>query len=501
MDAGGTLAPGSRTREAGRLAAAGPLAAGREPKVSTYSGQSTLPHRLAGGWPFGGCVAGGGVRNVGGMTKLSKPMRETLLKIAAAMPLTGEKSLTMLPCHPRTAGALEDRKLIKALTSNTGSGIRWTLTEDGWIAASGLELTARGCHCMTPMIRHEAECPVGYGARTPGTLPTLEAEGANTDKILQGVAAVLRQRDVPVVARITEHGFSAHSRRPMECRYCHCDAGDHTTYEPGGSSGAMWRQAHAAKVVTAEVPVIVAEANEYRPASAADALLAEIEAWQAAHRYGDGLFLPEHHSLTTLGELWDAGRVVPGSGTSGPGGRLGWYSVRMIDADHAEALIMSSSPVPAEAKIMFGRLLTPSEPESRWGRDADNLLYVPSIMNVRYTGTDLDEGNWRASCTACDWRSPHEWLAQHSACAEARQHVCEPVPAAPYTAIDFLADVVDALRDGVGAELDAGVARVTVDKTESDTLAWLSETAAECRAEQWRGAGGRKRKATGRRRG
>lgn len=74
---------------------------------------------------------------------------------------------------------------------------------------------------------------------------------------------------------------------------------------------------------------------------ATDALLAEIEEWQAANR-GNGLFLPEHHDIETLTDLWYAGHIIPGSRTSAPGKRLGWYSVRMIEADHAEALGMNS---------------------------------------------------------------------------------------------------------------------------------------------------------------
>lgn len=75
--------------------------------------------------------------------------------------------------------------------------------------------------------------------------------------------------------------------------------------------------------------------------TAADKLLAEIEERQVWSR-GDGLFLPEGYSSETLNELWFAGRIVPGSKTSGPGGKLGWYSVRMIDADHAEALALNA---------------------------------------------------------------------------------------------------------------------------------------------------------------
>lgn len=181
--------------------------------------------------------------------------------------------------------------------------------------------------------------------------------------------------------------------------------------------------------------------------SPADALIADIEAWQDGHRYGDGLFLPDDHSMVTLMELWEAGRVVPGSKTSGPGARLGWYSVRMIDADHAEALIMNAAQAPAEAKVMFGRLLTPSKPGGQWGRDADDPLYIPPTMTVRYTGTEL--GEWRASCDACDWRSPYAWLAQPDACTEAREHVCEqvqvpdpflPIPAVVTTMWDLLSD-------------------------------------------------------------
>lgn len=70
---------------------------------------------------------------------------------------------------------------------------------------------------------------------------------------------------------------------------------------------------------------------------AAMALLAEIEAWQKANPYCDGLFLPRGHDKA-YHYLWEAGLIVPGSRTSGPGAKLGWYSVRLIDADHAEAL-------------------------------------------------------------------------------------------------------------------------------------------------------------------
>jgi len=71
------------------------------------------------------------------------------------------------------------------------------------------------------------------------------------------------------------------------------------------------------------------------------ALLAEIEEWQReSHADGDGLMLPDRYSLATLQALWDAGLVVPGGKTTGNGGKLGWYSVRMIDAAHEEALAM-----------------------------------------------------------------------------------------------------------------------------------------------------------------
>lgn len=71
-------------------------------------------------------------------------------------------------------------------------------------------------------------------------------------------------------------------------------------------------------------------------------LLARIEARQADFSHdGDGLFAYDH-DYSALVSLWNAGRIVPGSRTSGGGGKLGWYSVRMIDADHAEALAMDA---------------------------------------------------------------------------------------------------------------------------------------------------------------
>lgn len=72
------------------------------------------------------------------------------------------------------------------------------------------------------------------------------------------------------------------------------------------------------------------------------ALLAEIEAWQAAHR-GDGLFIPRAYHMTTTWQLVDDGLIVSGHQVSGPGGKLGWYSVQMIDADHAAALEMNAA--------------------------------------------------------------------------------------------------------------------------------------------------------------
>lgn len=93
--------------------------------------------------------------------KLSGPMQDALVKIASAMPLTGNRSLALLPCHGRTAQALEDRGLIECVTVNTGGGYRWKLTDAGWELASGMELAARGCNCPTPSISHEDGCPVG----------------------------------------------------------------------------------------------------------------------------------------------------------------------------------------------------------------------------------------------------------------------------------------------------------------------------------------------------
>lgn len=58
------------------------------------------------------------------------------------------------------------------------------------------------------------------------------------------------------------------------------------------------------------------------------------------------------------------------------------------------------------------------------GRDADDLLYIPSTMTVRYTGTRDHEGDFQTSCDACDWVSPYEWLAEYAACEEARAHDC-----------------------------------------------------------------------------
>lgn len=69
-----------------------------------------------------------------------------------------------------------------------------------------------------------------------------------------------------------------------------------------------------------------------------EALLAEIEAWQAENPYCDGLFVPKGYHLETIFKLLDDGLVVSGVKTSGTGNKIGWYSVRMIDAAHAEAL-------------------------------------------------------------------------------------------------------------------------------------------------------------------
>lgn len=130
--------------------------------------------------------------------KVTQPMKDALLAIAAAMPLVGDQSLAMLPCHGRTANALEDRGLIKWRAVNTAEGVRWSLTGNGWSAVTRIEEAGRGCVCGMPGTSgsaHEDGCPRAYGAQTPGTLPTLEAERENTDKILKGVAKVLRERD------------------------------------------------------------------------------------------------------------------------------------------------------------------------------------------------------------------------------------------------------------------------------------------------------------------
>lgn len=76
-----------------------------------------------------------------------------------------------------------------------------------------------------------------------------------------------------------------------------------------------------------------------------DVLLAKIEEHQAriqGNGQGDGMFVVDP-DFNTLMALWNAGRIVPGGKTSGPGNKLGWYSVRMIDADHAAALEMDAA--------------------------------------------------------------------------------------------------------------------------------------------------------------
>lgn len=77
-----------------------------------------------------------------------------------------------------------------------------------------------------------------------------------------------------------------------------------------------------------------------------EAILAEIEAWQAENPYCSGLmFGVRDIDFNALMALWSAGRIVSGSRTSGPGHKFGWYSVRMIDADHATALEMDAAHV------------------------------------------------------------------------------------------------------------------------------------------------------------
>lgn len=74
-----------------------------------------------------------------------------------------------------------------------------------------------------------------------------------------------------------------------------------------------------------------------------EALLAEIEAWQAANPYADGLFIPKGYHLETIFKLADDGLIVSGAKTSGQGNKIGWYSVRMINASHAKALKMNAT--------------------------------------------------------------------------------------------------------------------------------------------------------------
>jgi hypothetical protein len=125
------------------------------------------------------------------------------------------------------------------------------------------------------------------------------------------------------------------------------------------------------------------------------ALLAEIEEWQReSHADGDGLMLPDRYSPATLQALWDAGLVVPGGKTTGNGGKLGWYSVRMINADHEEALVMDelASEVLAEAP----KLITGHDAESHSRRGDECRICGELVRN--HARPNIDDG-----LTSCYW--------------------------------------------------------------------------------------------------
>lgn len=86
--------------------------------------------------------------------------------------------------------------------------------------------------------------------------------------------------------------------------------------------------------------------NEIHKHYQQEAMLAEIEAWQAENPYCSGMmFADRAHNFEALMQLWYAGRIVSGSRTSGPGNKFGWYSVRMINENHAAALEMDAARV------------------------------------------------------------------------------------------------------------------------------------------------------------
>jgi hypothetical protein len=185
------------------------------------------------------------------------------------------------------------------------------------------------------------------------TQSTLEAEHAGFTVMPITVGEYLSAGEPTAPALITGHKASSHSRRGAECRVCGQLVTDHEEVDVAESlSVAYWTGTVYGYTVDPERVAIV-EALVARQEQEAE-LLAKIETWQAGH-HGDGLFLPDGYSHVAHMALWEANRIVPGSKTSGAGGKLGWYSVRMIDADHEEALRINDSLYVAPVPHILGK--------------------------------------------------------------------------------------------------------------------------------------------------
>lgn len=122
--------------------------------------------------------------------KLSAAMETALVRIAEAMPRAGEKSLVALPCHGRTAQALEDRKLIH--WKSAPDGALWFLTGAGWEEVVRLGLAAWGCTCSTPSW-HNPTCPALPEIwRTEEAAAEAKAEAAEAEWAARNLAGKLR---------------------------------------------------------------------------------------------------------------------------------------------------------------------------------------------------------------------------------------------------------------------------------------------------------------------